>query len=302
MKTIIKCLAGALLLLATSANVQAQRCSPEPISFRNERAIDTTQYVKKYGEVDDQADKFPSFFRHESGVALDSTGVRFDFGDLLEDLYKPIKRKMNRDPKCDRGRCIAALHIRYGLEDTKLRLIYEPLYLRLDSIMPHDKADSMKMSRYERPGKKFTCDGKKFSLITNPAIVTTLTDTYFNKVKKNVGGQWVALTAKDAKGAIFSFQEIVKFNHAVEGPNDDGDYYCNQMEIYHGAVNVEKRPGRQPVIRHTLFFAKKYFPRLKTREAAGQLKILAAASEDDGANLAHLCPPRCNDLGYPVED
>jgi hypothetical protein len=312
MRTILFYLLGVLTVIAPK-NVLSQKCYPEPMSFGNERGIDTTQYIKHHDEVDDQDNAFPRHFKHKDHSNLKWDPLVFQFGQLIEKLYLPVREKMYRDKDCQRQNCVAAVQISHGLVNDRLTLIFEPLYMKLKSITIHPTVDSLNFHNYVFLGKQliYSAEGTSpidFHVPSDVDFVTNAKKLYREKMikqpKQGFGAPTEPLDEFDATSVIFSFQEIIKFNHAIQGRNADGNYYCGEMEFHHGAVFYKNNSASPPTSKHSLFLAKKNWTLLKTKDVTSrnQLKILVPASEDDGANLAHLCPPRCSDLSYPAQD
>lgn len=294
----------AIIFTLVSAAVLAQRCFPVPFTFENERSIDTTEYTKPGMDVRNEEADFRSHFGLKTGT-LNSDKEVFSVSSLIEEMFIPVRKQMRRDDDCKNRRCVSVVVITYGLEGNDIRLIYEPTYLKLKSIIPGPVRDTLNLYNPMQPAKAFVDNHGKFEPV-EAAVVKKMKKAYKDSVVKNPnvapGPVKTPLGPDDPEAAIFSFQEIVKFNHVVSDFPSTGDYYCEKMEIHHGCVFLPDGSGPKKA-KHTLFFTKSDWTTLVRNKdiPAIQIQVLSPLGEGDGANLAHLCPPRCSAMSYPAE-
>jgi hypothetical protein len=294
-------LIGLLFFFPTDVFSQTPACPPiGGITFSAERVIDTSLFVKSATEVQLQEKAFEEHFMIR-GQQLDYEGETVSMKAFLDALYCPIATRMANDPNCTNRRCVAAVKISHGLSGNKMRVLYQPLYLKLDSIVPY-KLDSMyyhlvdSLQTYEH---RVTGGTGNFHPLNNAqanAYKLMYKRTVLKKLNSTDITSAINLQEFDTRGVIFSFQEIVMFYHLVYEKEPNLYTYSRQIKIRHGGTTRHKKLLSDSDLRHTLFITR---PDVNVKTATSVEKVLAVTSEDDGANLAHLCPPRCSNLSYP---
>jgi hypothetical protein len=304
-------LLALISITASAQGIPPRNCRPVPwqIDFPNERVIDTSVYVKPGADVRTQEDIFINYFQHKDG-GLVRDPERFTMQAFIDELYVPITVRMYADPDCTNKRCVAAIKITHGLgPGKKLKILYEPFYMRLEKIIPHPKGDSLVFKNFStnNPILEYAGTAGKFNPLL-PNAVKKYKDDYKLEMRKEPDDQGTVqpnpnkqLGAADVESIIFSFQEIIKFYHSVYSDELDVYQYCRTLEVHHGAgFYPDKYGDTAKKSKHTFFLTRFDWKGLVAKKRpAFQIKALSKTSEDDGANLGHLCPPRCADVTYP---
>lgn len=294
-----------LLIMFAGCTAFAQTSCPPAtgILFENERKIDTASYTKTGAEVKDQGYAFRNYFVHGNQPFKPGPDT-FQMRPMVEQLYCPLTNRMQQNSACSNKRCITAVKVLHGFEGGKMKVLYRPVYYQLTRIALHPLKDSLHYQALDSMGTyEYNSRTNRFDELQLQRV-TALTGAYFQTLKKKKNPVDLPATAtplrrgKDTEAVIFSFQEIIKYYHAVHRQMSAPYDYSKYLKIYHGATakHAKKKssiPGEE--IRHTLFFTHTDFNRISFLEE----KVLALTPDDSGANLGHLCPPRCSDPVYP---
>jgi hypothetical protein len=302
----------SLVLLNFAGFAQPITCRPNTwhITFPDERPIDFTTYIKDKSAVQEQQKIFNKYFEHKLG-GLGRDHEAFTMKALIDDLYTPTMESMYRDPDCSNRRCVAAVKITHGLGQGKhLKVLYEPFYMKLEKIIPKPNGDEMVYKASTHLGVLEYKGGIGRFMPIAKADVDKYKQDYKSDMRsepRNYGLTPPApskpLGPLDVESVIFSFQEIIEFYHAIHKTDRDLYRYCHQLEVHHGGSFYRDNPNDTTrTSKHTLFVTRFDWEGAvkKSEYKAFQLQILmTVTSQDDGANLGHLCPPRCEDVTYP---
>lgn len=295
-----------LLSLAITSPTQAQPGYINPIDLGYERRIDLSGYIKGHDEVNDEQTDFRKYFKHSNPPSPPSSDpIAFVVGRMIEKMYFPVRKAINQNTgDCKNRRCVAALRIHHGLVGNKLTFVFEPIYLKLKGITVTPIQDLLEYGSFTSLGKFYIINPQGDFDEVKSNIANDLTTNYKGTMKKHPnyepGGPTttpVDLDINDVNLVIFSFQEILKFYHLEYDVDQNGEYYTSKMELHHGCIFVPVGSSQAP--RHTMFFTREGWTFLTAQEKKTNTYRILTATSDDGANLGHLCPPRCNDLIYP---
>lgn len=303
MKKIIWSLHVVILFMSCSAF--AQVCPPASgIMFKDERVIDTASFIKPSSEVQYQESDFAKYYVL-NGKPWETVPETFAMQAMLKQLYCPVLERIQKDEEnCSNKRCVAAIKIRHGLNGNNVKILYQPVYLRLDSVDVHSRIDSLHYSIVDSLDTyEYNSGTHRFTSVTLDQF-KNYRKHYFSTIRKNSEASNTSSARYlnrlvDTEAVIFSFQEIVKFYHAVYKQTGSTYDYSKELKIHHGAVYKHRKKSLKEKtngedIRHTLFMTH------KEHKKDGSQKVLTISGEDDGANLGHLCPPRCSNLTYPA--
>jgi hypothetical protein len=287
-----------IVYVMSLATALAQPCPPMiPVSFSNERVIDTASFIKPHDDVAYEKRDFADYFRNQ-GNNLVHDPEPFSMKAMIDQLYAPITVKMYTSQFCRDRKCIAGVKISHGITGNRMKVLYTPLLMRLKSITFNPQGDTLNAEVIDSLETFHLLPTGQFATLPLAQSNSFKRDYYRGMLKRPTQGAPAPpnqiLDSEDAKGVIFSFQEIIKLYHEVYKTEPDVFAYCKKLEVHHACSFYEKKA------RHTLFITREGWTKLvTTKEARTKMKVLRVQSEDDGANLAHLCPPRCGTLDYP---
>ena len=287
-----------------------------PIDLNEHYKIDLRDnYIKSAEEGRKQKINFAYHFRYSSDTstyvikeALDSILMRTLLKDMYEDIILP---KVRADQKCKDSLCITALKIRYGMKNERIVFLYQPTYL-----VPAECSSSSCRLQLRHISKQdfyaYNAKSESFNIV-NREEVKNDTANYDDhiRVKQHRGStkflpmdrraSWLG----DSQSIIFSFQEILEIYHQNYSSETNGNRYCNKIDIHNAAEFYQKgnwpsdmlRRGR---IKHTSFISSRDWDKGKSSKVI-LLNQMVSVNGNVG-NLAHLCPPSCNELSYTIQN
>jgi len=306
------------LLFCASIISQAQCLSTATIP--GEPTIYLPDFVKSASDGRIEEVSFRYHFRYQENenepitVISDKTDI-IPMADLLCKFYKPAKDAIDAagTTVCPTGKCFTALKITFAMHNKTVKFLYQPAYLapqtdrqcKKISKNPNAKRCGFNLNVVNENDYLYFDESSQSFKSANTASIQVYQDSvrirHFEtrrKIEPHNGkeGSWLG----DSQSIIFSFQEIVHIYNENYRGEVDGHRYTEKMKIHNGAASYEKGTPLSDLVRkarmkHTVFVSSEDW----LSKATNKILIPKSANGDVG-NLAHLCPPSCNGLNYPI--
>jgi len=178
---------------------------------------------------------------------------------------------------------ITGLEMHYYIKRNKMEIYYQSWYLS-SAYINGDSVEGVKESLPE----VYFLKNNMLAPLTGRNQLGKAKKDFVKAMRKRRNGRFVAYDTADTKSAIFSFQELLFLYHL----NYPGDYFYNKR-----IVSIEGAVVKGNVPRITAMFNCEECVISDIKEDI----LPDPIQQGYGANLAHLCPPNCNDLVYPIK-
>lgn len=285
------------------------------LKFEKEHKLDLDDFFKSPSQARQGTNRFENVFRLKKKQAK-----RLEIPELKEKVVMSAFIRLYRSADSaaqialnDKERYITALKIYYGLDSHGLiKKFYQPIYSAIykskrrrvkGCIKPVDKNLYYCYKKPDNPGGPILSFQKADTGDVRDALEQYKTQIQIKHRKKWRSFENRSNWKGDSKSAIFSFQELFLLYHRNACWEDDDSNegrvadYCDYSEPIvplnsaHFKKNFRLNIFARKRNKHTLVF--------KCPDCT-IYKFLVPPSGHFG-NLAHLCPPSCQKLTYPIK-
>ncbi len=259
------------------------QCGHPRIDFINEDILDLDDFYKD----EQQAGMLQNYFNNNVGYTAAHTPIdpspEVIQMSAIAQLYDIARTQATCNP------CVTGLRIIFGMRLNKMVFFYQPVFMCYDISQEGYMVNSSVLSQYYR----YNTTTKLFEPVMQDTV-TAYCQYYYDNVYIDhfEDGNYAPFTHVsqdvdwhgDTKSIIFSFQELFALYEANYPNESAGNRYCEDVIIRNAAAYYYRFKINKDRLKHTLY--------VKTN---GDGAVLYAA------NLAHLCPPSCNQLNYTAQ-
>jgi hypothetical protein len=284
--------------------------SQDTVNFVNECQIlvNRSPYTITQTEINDKEKLFKKCVHFTDNDNPDLTPLKLQAIDIVKTLYCEAENIRKIYDPTDK-QCITGVWMIIGMENDRISYSFQPAVMRTVSNLDgrHTFRTVYKGHVYSYDGNDFYNDDagwqRKQALYAQTVRIKHVENfaTWHKRARfKTRKGSPKSTWRGDAREVFYSFQEILRF-YTDNNTQEDvaGEFYSKAIYVNHSAAKFTSVPKGLNFwrVKHNTFITVD----ANTTPNKKDLAITSATTlknTDPGANLAHVCPSRCNDLQY----
>ncbi len=300
-------LLALLLLTGLHSFVMGQNCIPDKADFSMEFpiAVNTGGYILNAGQISEKENRFKKCVKCSPElVDCPEAPTKIPASAIKSTLYNEAENLRQQLSACSDKTCITGVWLIYGMENGTIRYMFRTGVLKTKQGLTarYPSFDSLKF------GQVHIYTGSKFEPLKKDQW-KKLQDEYFDKIMvqrfedsgrpergghRRPDGTLESGWKGNSRMLFYSFQEILGF-YSKRNPKEETNrlFYCGNIYVNHSAGKFYRTVVNRRHVKHNTFIT------VDTGEEKGAKDQAITAISVDGADLAHVCPSRCNELEYP---